>query len=60
MPCRDCAADSVVGTTADYWNKFYVQFAFGGNNGNTEALHLAEQTTFDGQEAHIYNIAIAV
>ena len=50
----------MVGTTADYWNKFYVQFAFGGNNGNTEALHLAEQTTFEGQEAHIYNIAIAV
>ena len=60
IKCRSCDAGSVVGTTADYFNKFYVRFAFAGNNGNTESLHLAAQSTFEGQEAHIYNIAIDV
>lgn len=59
MLCRDCAGDSVVGTSADYWNKFYVKRIFG-PNGSTAAAHLAQEGTFQGQEAHKYNIVIPV
>ena len=57
--CRNCAGNSVVGASADYWNKFYVKRIYC-PNGSTAAAHLASQSTFQGQEAHKYNIVIPV
>lgn len=49
----------MVGTNADYFNKFYVKRIYEGN-GATAVAHLAEQSTFQGEEAYKYHIVIPV